>query len=115
MAGAVYLVGGPLFVSRITQAADHHRGPAPGAPSAAQLAAVARGARLLIAAPPHPPALRWRVAGGRGATGSPRGGGVGAGWVRRGGGGGGRRGPGGAGACGGGARPPPGGRGCPGG
>ena len=46
MADAAYLVRDLLFVSRITEAADHFGVPAASARDAEQLASVARGARL---------------------------------------------------------------------
>jgi hypothetical protein len=58
MADAVYLVRDLLFVSRITEAADHYGVPAQGAREAEQLASIARGARLIIVELGHPHAMR---------------------------------------------------------
>ena len=57
MADAVYLVRDLLFVSRITEAADHYGVPAQGAREAEQLAWIARGARLIIVELGHPQAM----------------------------------------------------------
>ena len=58
MADAVYLVRDLLFVSKITEAADHFGIPATGARDADALAAAARGARLVIIDLGHPDAMR---------------------------------------------------------
>jgi hypothetical protein len=57
MADAAYLVRDLLFVSRITEAADHFGVPAESARDAEQLAAVARGTRLIIVELGHPQAM----------------------------------------------------------
>jgi hypothetical protein len=57
MADAAYLVRDLLFVSRITEAADHFGVPAESARDAEQLASVARGARLIIVELGHPHAM----------------------------------------------------------
>jgi hypothetical protein len=57
MADAAYLVRDLLFVSRITEAADHFGVPAESARDAEQLASVARGTRLIIVELGHPQAM----------------------------------------------------------
>ena len=58
MPDAAYLVRDLMFVSRITEAADHFHLLTQGARDAEQLAATARGARLIIVELGHPDAMR---------------------------------------------------------
>ena len=58
MADAAYLVRDLLFVSKITESADHYGVPAQGARDADGLAAAARGSRLVIVDLGHRDAMR---------------------------------------------------------
>lgn len=58
MADAVYLVRDLLFVSKITEAAEHFGVPAQGARDADALVAAARGARLVMVDLGHRDAMR---------------------------------------------------------
>ncbi len=58
MADAAYLVRDLLFVSKITESADHYGVPAQGARDADALLAAARGTRLVIVDLGHRDAMR---------------------------------------------------------
>ncbi len=58
MADAVYLVRDLLFVSKISEAAEHFGVPVQGARAADALATAARGARLIIVDLGHPDAMQ---------------------------------------------------------